>query len=444
MQVRRLLIAVAVLAALSALLWWSNKNPEDPSKKAAGTTKPVNLISLRNADLVDVSVQRKDEAALRVHKNPASNRWEMVTDPQIPTNSQEAVDLVTNAVTVTSEKLVDENATDLIQYGLEPPQITLELKDKAGKVEKLFVGDKTPVGEMFYARRPNEKKIYTIQNSYKIGFDRTVNDLRDKRLVILDESKLSGLEIVRKPETLQFAKNSRSLWQFVKPQPFRTDAVVVDELLSKVKEAKFDPALSLEDQKKNAAAYASAPVLATLNLTDGAGPKTLEIRKTKDNLHFAKSSTVPGIFKVADELGASVGKSLDDYRSKKLMDFGFEDPTRIEIKSADKTSLIEHKSGDWLLNGKKVDSASFMPFLDALRAFSAMKFVPGGFTSPAFQVTITEKDGKTIEKLMIAKVGNFHYAKREGESGEYEVDPKTIADLEAALKAVKEAGAVKK
>ena len=68
-----------------------------------------------------------------------------------------------------------------------------------------------------------------------------------------------------------------------------------------------------------------------------------------------------------------------------------------------------------------------------------MKFVPGGFTSPAFQVTITEKDGKTIEKLMIAKVGNFHYAKREGESGEYEVDPKTIADLEAALKAVKEA-----
>ena len=81
----------------------------------------------------------------------------------------------------------------------------------------------------------------------------TVNDLRDKRLVILDESKLSGLEIVRKPETLQFAKNSRSLWQFVKPQPFRTDAVVVDELLSKVKEAKFDPALSLEDQKKNAA-----------------------------------------------------------------------------------------------------------------------------------------------------------------------------------------------
>ena len=444
MQVRRLLIAVAVLAALSALLWWSSKNPDDPSKKAAGTSKPVSLISLLNADVVEVIVRHKDEAGLRVRKNPASNRWEMVADPKIPTNSQEAMDLVTNAVTVASEKLVDENATDLIQYGLEPPQITLELKDKTGKTEKLFIGDKTPVGEMFYARRPNEKKIYAIQNSYKIGFDRSVNDLRDKRLVILDDTKLSGFEIVRKPETLQFAKNSRSLWQFVKPQPFRTDAVVVDELLTKVKEAKFDPALSAEDQKKNASAFATAPVLATLNLNDGAGIKQLEIRKTKENLLLAKSSTVAGIFKVADELGASVGKSLDDYRSKKLFDFGFEDPARIEIKLADKTSLIEHKSADWLLDGKKVDSASFMPFLDALRAFAAMRFVSGGFTTPAFEVTVTQKDGKTIEKLLIAKVGNFHYAKREGESGEYEVDPKTLADLEAALKAVKAAGATKK
>ncbi len=444
MQVRRLLIAVAVLAALSALLWWSNKNPEDTAKKATGTTKPVNLMSLLNANLVDVSVQRKDATALKVHKNPVSNRWELVTDPLIATNHQEAMDLVTNAVTVTSEKLVDENATDLTQYGLEPAQITLELKDKTGKTEKLFIGDKTPVGEMFYARRPNEKKVYAIQNSYKLGFDRTIDDLRDKRLVILDETRLSTIEIVRKAETLQFGKNSRSLWQLIKPQPFRTDAVVVDELFNKIKEAKFDPALSVEDRKKNAAAFASAPVLATLNLTDGAGTKQLEVRKSRDNSLFAKSSTVPGIFKVADDLGVSLGKSLDDYRSKKLLDFGFEDPTRIEIKSGDKTSLIEHKTPDWLLNGKKVDSTSLMPFLDALRAFAAMKFVPSGFTTPAFQVTITQKDGKTIEKLMIAKVGNFNYAKREGESGEYEVDPKTIADLEAALKAVKEAGAAKK
>lgn len=444
MQVRRLMIAVAVLAALSAVLWWSNKNPEDATKMAPGTSKPVNLVSLLNADLVDVSVQRKDEPALRVRKNPASGKWEMVSDPPLATNSQEAMDLVTSAVTVKSEKLVDENATDLIQYGLEPAQITLELKDKAGRTEKLFIGDKTPVGDMYYARRPNEKKVYAIGNSYKTGFDRTVNDLRDKRLVILDESKLSGIELVRTSETLQFGKNSRGLWQLIKPQPFRTDAVVVDELFNKVKEANFDPALSIEDQKKNAAAFASAPVLATLNLTDGAGTRQLEVRKSKDNLLLAKSSTVPGIFKVADDLGASLGKSLDDYRSKKLIDFGFEDPTRIEIKSGDKTSLIERKSADWMLNGKKVDSASLMPFLDALRAFAAMKFVPGGFTTPAVQVTITQKDGKTIEKLLIAKVGNFHYAKREGESGEYEVDPKTIADLEAALKAVKEADAAKK
>jgi hypothetical protein len=85
-----------------------------------------------------------------------------------------------------------------------------------------------------------------------------------------------------------------------------------------------------------------------------------------------------------------------------------------------------------------------MPMLDALRAFAALSFVPKGFATPTYTVTVTQKDGKTVEKLMLSKVGNFLYAKREGETGEYEVDPKTWSDLEATLAKVKEAGTGKK
>ena len=74
----------------------------------------------------------------------------------------------------------------------------------------------------------------------------------------------------------------------------------------------------------------------------------------------------------------------------------------------------------------------------------SLKFVPGGFTTAASTVSVTQKDGKTVEKLLLAKVGNFIYAKREGETGDYEIDPKTLADLEGALGKVKEPGPAKK
>ena len=443
MQGRGLLIAVGVLALLSGALWWTNKNPEDPSKKE-GAGKQEALVTLTQADLVEVTVTRKGETPLVLRKNAASGNWEMVLEPALPTSGPEALDVVNNAATVMSEQVVDDNATDLIQYGLDPAQLTLKLKDKAGKTQELLVGDQAPVGLKFYVRRPNEKKVYAIAQNYKLGFDKTVNDLRDKRLLIFDEVKLAKLEVLSKASALEFGKNAQGIWQLVKPQPFRTDAVVVDELLNKVKEAKFDPAVDAETAKKNAAGFAAAAVVGTVKVTDAGGTRTLEVRKSKDNEFLAKSSAVDGVHKVGEELGKGFDKSLDDYRSKKLMDFGFADPAKVVVETGGKTSVLEHKGEDWIWNGKKADASTVTAFLEGLRGFAALNFVEKKFTTAAFTVTVTLADGKTVEKLMVAKVGNYQYAQRAGETGEYELDPKTLTDLEAAMGKIREAGAAKK
>lgn len=444
MQVRGLLIAVGVLALLSAGVWWSNKNPQDTAKKAPGEGKLENLVSLMQADLVEVKVTRKGEAPLILRNTAGPNDWAMVLDPPLPTSGREAMDVVTHAATMNSNRVVEENATDLIQYGLEPAQITLDMKAKDGKTAQLLIGDQTPVGNMFYVRRAGEKKIFAITQDFKTAVDRGVNDLRDKRLLVVDETKLANIQIVKKSESLEFVKTARGLWQMVKPQAYRTESVALDELFNKVREAQFEPTLSTEELKKNAVAFAAATPVATLKLGDGGAAKHLEIRKTGAEAFLGKSSTVDGVYKIAGDFGKSFDKSLDDYRSKKLMDFGYDDPVRIDLDFAGKKSVVERKDKEWMLNGKKVDTATLMPFLDALRAFSALKFVPAGFTAAASTVSVTQKDGKTVEKLLLSKTGNFIYAKREGEAGEYEIDPKSLADLEGALGKVKEAGAAKK
>lgn len=442
MQIRGLIIALSLLAALSGLLWWSNQRPAvDPNQISDANREQ--LMTLLNADLVEVTVAPKGEPPLRLRRN-AANQWEMVLDSPLPTSPQDAAGVVTNVATISSDQIVEESASDLAQFGLDPGEFVLTTKDRKGRSEQLIVGEATPVGNKFYARRPKEKKVFAIPQYFVLGFNKRVNDLRDKRLVPIDEPKLTRLEFKRGGTAVEFVRGSSSPWKIEKPQPFRIDLTAVDGLITKVKELNFDPTLSQDSLKKYQAAFASASPLALMVLKDGAAAKQLEIRKAKDGGLLAQSSAVQGIYPLAADLASAFEKSLEDFRSRKLMDFGFDDPKRVQLDSGGKTNVLERKGEDWIWDKTKADSSTVTGLLEALRGFSALGFVENKFTTPTFTVTLLQKDGKTIEKLEISKSNNFHYARRAGEAGEYEIDPKTLSDLEAAISRVKPAGSAKK
>ena len=82
--------------------------------------------------------------------------------------------------------------------------------------------------------------------------------------------------------------------------------------------------------------------------------QTLEVRKDKDKNYYAKSSAVEGVYKVAADVGDALDKGLDDFRNKKLFDFGFSDPSKVDVKGATYT-----KSGDkWMSGGKTMDNTT--------------------------------------------------------------------------------------
>ena len=67
-------------------------------------------------------------------------------------------------------------------------------------------------------------------------------------------------------------------------------------------------------------------------MTDASGTQQMESAgKDKDKNYYAKSSVVDGVYKVPTDLGDGLDKRLDDFRNKKLFDFGWSDPNKIEI-----------------------------------------------------------------------------------------------------------------
>jgi Domain of unknown function (DUF4340) len=201
----------------------------------------------------------------------------------------------------------------------------------------------------------------------------------------------------------------------------------------------MDLTLSDDDAKKAAAAFASGTPLATVKITDPSGTQQIEVRKSKDD-YYAKSSIVPGVFKSTAELGMAVDKSPDDFRNKKLFDFGFNDPSKIQMHSSGKFFGFQKGGEDWFSNGKKMDSISVQSLLDKLRDLSAARFIDSGsLGTPAIDITVVSMDGKTTEKLSIAKQGADYIAQRENEPALYGLDAKTVNDLTQAASDVKPA-----
>ena len=265
--------------------------------------------------------------------------------------------------------MVEDKASNLSAYGLNAPSLEVDITGKGGKVSKLKIGDDTPTNSGSYAMLEGDPRVFTVASYVKTGVDKSVNDLRDKRLLTFDQDKLSRVELIAKKQDIEFGRD-KDQWQIVKPKPLRADGLQVDEMLRKLKDAKMDLTLSDDDAKKAAAAFASGTPVATVKLTDPSGTQQIEVRKGQRRL-LRQVELVPGVFKATPELGTGVDKSLDDFRNKKLFDFGFNDPSKIEMHANGKTFAFQKGGDDWFSNGKKMDSTSVQSFLDKLRDLSA-------------------------------------------------------------------------
>jgi len=440
MRVRGLLDAVVLLAALGVGLYFSNRQKAAEAAKPPADTTPK-ILSLSDGDISKIDLKKKGAEETDVAK--AGGKWQITAPKAYPADQDAANQLVSSAANVSSDRVVEDKASNLSAYGLNAPSLEVDITGKGGKVSKLLIGDDTPTNSGSYAMLQGDPRVFTVASYVKSGLDKSVNDLRDKRLLTFDQDKLSRVELMAKKEDIEFGRD-KDRWQIVKPKPLRADGLQVDEMLRKLKDAKMDLAVSDDDAKKAAAAFASGTPVATVKLTDPSGTQQIEVRKNKDD-YYAKSSIVPGVVKTTADLGAGVDKSLDDFRNKKLFDFGFNDPSKIEMHVNGKFFGFQKGGEDWFSNGKKMDSVSLQSFLDKLRDLSASKFVDtGSLGTPAIDITVVSSDGKSTEKLLLAKQGADYVSQRQNEPALYGLDAKTVDDLTQAASDVKPAAPAKK
>lgn len=441
MKFRGLLIAAVVLVVLGGLLYWSNRHKETEPPPTA--SKSPTVVRVTPNSVTSVTVKQTGAPPVTITRQ-ASDKWQITAPASYPADTSAVTAILTSLNPLMGDQVVEDKATNLTPFGLANPAVEVDVTEKDGKSHSVLVGDNTPAGGDVYVALAGDPRVFTAASYIKTSLNKTLGDLRDKRLLPTDASSVTTMDLRSKGQDIAFGRVQDG-WQIQKPKAYRTDTFQVDDLLQQAIGAKWDPATSVEDATRD---FAKATPVATLQLNGSGGTDTLDVRKDKDNNYYAKSSALSGVYKIDPSMATAVGealsRSLDGFRNKQLFDFGYNDPDKIEYHAGSTRLVLTHSGNEWMSDGKKMDSDSAERVVTALRDLAASKFVDSGFTKADIEITVTSGGGKKVAKARIQKTKEGGIAKRDDGPSLYSLDAVTLDGLTSAIGGVKPAAAAAK
>lgn len=438
MDPRKLVVAAVAGLIAAGLVWWSSTVK---SKEASATPPDIakkQVLTLKQEDLRKIEIRRRDAESTTL-ESADGKTWRLVEPFAAATDSEAVSTLVSNFASLSAEEIVDEYAKNFGPYGLETPYIVLTATLKDNQTKVLRIGDEAPVGSGSYARLGQESKLFTVASYTKTALDKFGADLRDRRLLTVDFDTLQRFTLVSKSGEVEFAR-AGSDWRMVKPMEARADGGAVEDALRKLREAKFDATLTSDDQKEIAKNYPLSERVALATVSDGSATQTLELRKSKSaEKIYVKTPAVGGVQLLQGTLPEGLDKAAADYRNKKLFDFGFAEPTKVEFHQGDKHLVLTKSDAKWLSGGKEMDPVGVQSLIDRLRDLSSSGFPTGSMPAAAIQLAVSAKD--STEKVLLGKAAEKWYAQRQGDPALYELTADAVSQLEKTAGDVKPAPA---
>lgn len=204
-NVKIIIAGVAVIALLSGGIVAMNLTSDDSSDSAEVTTEnmestllydknPENVVSIKiKNSSADYEIVRASEATEDTDASYTIEEYE-----GLPINYT-LLNAVPNSIaSMSSEKTVEENASDLSKYGLDNPsaEVTVTFDDDKNTVKEMCFGDYAPSGDYMYMCFKGENTVYTVDDTLPVVF--TYDEEYFISLAVIEEPSDEDYPIVEK------------------------------------------------------------------------------------------------------------------------------------------------------------------------------------------------------------------------------------------------------
>lgn len=173
----KLISLIALLVAVIAIFFVVDKiNKEKEQKEAAKSEETTNItIGSTQAEKV-VSFSYIYEGTEYVF-NKENEVWYCVNDTGIELDQDTINNMVENFSNVTANRIVEEEASDLTQYGLDNPTNKITVTDSEAVTIIYEIGNENGTVNGYYIKKDNENTVY-LTDTFPTLFAKTLDDLK--------------------------------------------------------------------------------------------------------------------------------------------------------------------------------------------------------------------------------------------------------------------------
>lgn len=172
----RKLITLFILLIAFLLLYFVvekvNKEKEEASENESDAS-----ISIHSMDVSDIKAfsYRYEETEYVFQKE--NNVWTCTNDTSIELDQNLIGNLIDPFKDVFASRMVEENPSDLSQYGLDNPANVIKVTDTSGKTIIFDVGNENKIVNGYYIKTEDKNIVYLIEN-FPTFFNKNLDDLK--------------------------------------------------------------------------------------------------------------------------------------------------------------------------------------------------------------------------------------------------------------------------
>lgn len=436
-----LILLVVFLGLLGYIYFYDSKRPPGPDQ---GEVKQK-VFAVESDKIEEVSVKTAGGDPTLVRK--IDGTWQITAPVSAVADQNEITGLTTNLATLEVQRVIDENPSDVAQYGLASPRVEIGFR-AAGDTQprSLQLGDKTATGADLYAKIPSEKRVFLISSYLESTFNRSAFDLRDKAILKFERDKIDAVDIVTPGAGTTLTKSGTD-WRLTSPVAARADTMTVDGLIGRLQVGQMKSIAAAEAPADGLAQYGLDKPSVTATVAAGSARATIVIGKEAEpGTYYARDTSRAMVFTIESSIVDDLKREPGAYRPKDVFEFRPFSATRIEVARDGRREAFEKKKnkdgGDaWhrLEPAAEVDAAKMDAFLASLSGLSVDSYTdPGTATGTAVaEVVVAFDDGKKQERVTFSRAGADAFAVRAGEPGAGKFTASRIDDALKALDALK-------
>jgi hypothetical protein len=198
---RRLIILAAIVVGLAALvvvlIVVQRRPPQVPEMDPTPPKPQISRVDIDRIDAVSLTGPGREQP-FRMRR--VESGWEIAgAGSEIPIKESRIKDILYSFGSLYAERVIEEDAADLAQYGLDPPAVVaVATLDDQSTVE-VYLGDRTPAGNTWYLGVPGKRTVYSVWVNHGTHYYYTVDDLRGDELPTINAEAISYLRL-RGPE----------------------------------------------------------------------------------------------------------------------------------------------------------------------------------------------------------------------------------------------------